>query len=52
MPRKRTVNISVALSREVLDRLNELSEKTGMSRSAIIEQLLRKHFGMGYILSG
>ena len=35
--KRRTVNISVTLTCEVLDRLNEVSEKTGMSRSAIIE---------------
>ncbi|MBS7635782.1 CopG family transcriptional regulator [Candidatus Bathyarchaeota archaeon] len=51
MSRKRTVNISIALTREVLERLNKLSEETGMSRSAIIEQILRRHFKMGYLLS-
>ncbi len=51
MPRRKITNISIALTQEVLDRLNKLSEETGMSRSAIIEQILRKYFKMGYLMS-
>jgi metal-responsive CopG/Arc/MetJ family transcriptional regulator len=45
------VRISITLEKKVLERLDEEVAKTGSSRSLIINQLLRKYFEMGYVLS-
>jgi metal-responsive CopG/Arc/MetJ family transcriptional regulator len=45
------VRVSITLERVVLERLDEEVEKTGSSRSLLINQLLRRYFKMGYVLS-
>jgi metal-responsive CopG/Arc/MetJ family transcriptional regulator len=42
--------VQITLDREVLKKLKEESDRTGVSGSFIIEQLLRKYFKMGYVL--
>jgi len=45
------VRVSITLEKIVLERLDEEVEKTGSSRSLLINQLLRRYFEMGYVLS-
>lgn len=49
MPPRRE-KISITLEREVLKKLDEEVAKIGTTRSQLINQLLRRHLGMEYML--
>lgn len=42
--------VDITLDSEVLRKVDDSAKSTGVSRSAYIEQVLRKHFKMGYVL--
>jgi len=44
------VKLSISLEKEVLKRLDEEVKKRGVTRSTLINQLLRRYLGMEYVL--
>lgn len=42
-------HISITLSREVYEKIIDEAEKTGLSKSALIDQILRRHYKIGYV---